>query len=223
MKIFYFKNGSPEWLKVRGRYITGTAVPTLFKMNPYEKVEDLINSKFHGVEKKIDDNKYMRRGRGMESAHFVWLNEMGIKAQDAAGFLEVKYVVHDNNLLASSLDGEIYDDAGGKTLEVKSVGASKWSKIHRPSEKRAYFIQLYTQILCTNFNSGLLSIAQAELPNNMLVYELTRDKKIDKIILDTVERFYKEKDSFEVNEDDRKELIKLMGKNITLVKETDYL
>lgn len=222
MKIFYFTNGSEEWLKVRNKYITGTAVPTLFKMNPHESLQDLIDVKFHGKVIKIDDNKYMRRGRGMESSHFVWLNELGIPAVDAAPFLQVKYVVHDNDLLASSLDGEVYDSNGGMTVEIKTVGESKWGKIKRPSEKRAYFIQLYTQLLCSGFKSGYLSIAQGDLPNNMLVYKLTRCDKIDKIILDTVERFFKEKDRFKVNEKDREKLIKLMQDQIELVIETDY-
>lgn len=66
--------------------------------------------------------------------------------------------------------------------------------------KLGRFVQLYAEALC-------VPTPQGDLPS------IKRDVRIDKILLDTVERFYKEGYGFEVCESDRKKLIKYMKRN----------
>ena len=223
MKIFIFKAGSKEWLECRKKYITGTMIATLFGINSYMKIDELIDIKFNGlVPEKVNDNVPMRAGRLLEPSHFIALNELNIPAEDAAPPGYVKCVIDDSGKLMVSMDGIVYSKTGGYPIECKSVGKAKWSKIHRPSEKRQYLIQLYLQMFCHNLEGGLLSILQRDDPKNINVYLLKRSKEIDNIILDTVNRFYRDKTKFKVNQEDRKTIIKFFEDTLEKIAYTEF-
>ena len=221
-KEIVFKEQSQEWLDFRKTLITGTDIPSLFGMNPYKSANKLKKEKFEGHEDVFHGNLHTRRGNLLEPAHVTALRHEGFDADLAAPFGYVKYVLHEGGMFGCSMDNIIRDGETVIPVESKTPGDKKWRELGKKGAKRAYYLQAYTQSLSMNAPYSLLTILHPVDPFNIVVYKIDRSEEIDKLIMDTVVRFSKEKMEYITDKKDSAALTAAMNNAITVILETNH-
>lgn len=217
MIVHKFKPGSPEWLGARMLDITGTELPAIFGLHKYNSPAKVMREKINPSVRT--DNPYTRAGRLMENAVMVAMNEIGIPAI-AADPSKVVYVRHANARLGASMDGKAVEEGWCHIVECKTTAPHKFNdwKVNPPIE---YMIQVQAQMLVCNISQCLLAcLGRIEPIYPLIVYEVTADLEIQKIILEEVERCWEHiqsGDKFKVNKSYKEMIISSIFGNAKLV------
>lgn len=185
-----------QWLKLRCSCLTASDIGVLLGLNPYKTMTDVEESKQSW---EPFDNEYMELGRFLEP-----------RIVD-----EVNWAVNDNFQLFG--DNSFYhspelklgatpDASNQQTLlECKSTSPKnflRWQ--HFPPYY--YLAQLYTQMICCDYQEGYLAIRTTDMSINdqqkLIIFRLTRTEELDNILLDEVKRYWqfkKDEKTFRIN------------------------
>jgi putative phage-type endonuclease len=216
MKKLTFKNGSPEWLRVRMDHVTATDIASLFGLNPYKSANKVYKSKL--VPEVIADNIYMREGRIYEPAVFQALYLEGIAAEQP-GNGEVVMMIHDECKLSASLDGYVEKEGKMYVVEAKTTRGKIMSWYEQAP---AYYVmQVYAQIAVTGYCGGLLACLGLDSPSPLVVYYIKPNKEIQDLMVEEVNRFWnciKENKEFKVKPAYKAVIQKQLYSNVTLIK-----
>jgi putative phage-type endonuclease len=216
MKKLKFKNGSPEWLRIRMAHVTATDIASLFGLNPYKSANKVYKSKL--VPEPAIDNIYMREGRIYEPAVFQALYMEGIEAEQP-GNGEVLMMIHDDCKLSASLDGTVIKDGKMYVVEAKTTRGKimSWYEQAPPY----YVLQVYAQITVTGYSGGLLACLGLDSPSPLIVYYIKPNEEIQALMVEEVNRFWeciKENKEFKVKPAYKAIIQKQLYNNITLIK-----
>lgn len=143
-----------EWLAARRTRLGATDVSAILGLNPYRTAYEVWLDKRNMLE-PWDGNEATRLGQLLEPAI---LDE----AERRWGSLERQMVVHDiNSPIAATLDGWLPETE--QVVEVKTAGLNNpraelddWGTAKTDQIPDAYLIQMQTQLLCTEAESGYL-------------------------------------------------------------------
>lgn len=185
MKKLKFKNGSPEWLRVRMDHVTATDIASLFGLNPYKSANKVYKSKL--VPEVIADNIYMREGRIYEPAVFQALSMEGIAAEQP-GNGDVVMMIHDDCKLSASLDGYVEKDGKMYVVEAKTTRGKIMSWYEQAPIY--YVLQVHAQMAVTGYSGGLLACLGLDSPSPLIVYYVKPDEEIQQLMVKEVNRFW---------------------------------
>ena len=188
-----FKEYNPEsekdWLELRSKVLTATEVGTILGLNPWKSVKQLIEGKKHKVP---IDNSYIWLGQKLEPVVVDATNKL----------LGTEYKLYEDVSRSFFADTELGlgatpDAWDGKTLlECKTTKPGNYLRWHE-WPPAYYLAQLYTQLICTDFQEGYLAILGADMTqlNEVLtlqlhVHKLERSEEMDKMFLDTIKDFW---------------------------------
>lgn len=213
-----YKSLSAEWREARGKVITGTEVSSLFGLNPYKSVPSLVRSKL-GDPDEVLDNPAMMQGRRLEPGVIIAVDEAGYNAEPAAPWGHVCFLINKCGLLGCSLDGVGTIKKEKIIVEAKTTRAAnfdKWCETNMPP--LYYIMQTHVEMLCADTKLGLLAAAPARIPFvELAIWGTVRNKKIDKLLVDTTKRFWDNLNSetkFVIDQKDKAEIRELLEKSI---------
>ncbi len=192
-----------EWLDLRTKVLTATDMAVILGLNPYKSVSELIESKKNPVP---FSNAYTWIGQALEP--------VVVKAVNEVTSSDFKLYEDDGKQFFADIDlglGATPDAYDGKMLleckTTKPGNALKWAAW----PPTYYLSQLYTQLICTDKQSGLLGILSTNLTQTcevlnlpLTIHHLTRSQKLDIIILEQVARFWETSKRGKVYRVDRK-------------------
>lgn len=210
MNKHFFKAQSPEWFELRKKHITGTEVPSLYALNPYLSAVKVMQGKDTPV--KLEDNDALRAGRILEPGVVVALTEMGIDVKPAALFGEVCVVTKKN--ISVSLDAIATDESFLVECKTTEKKFEAWKEGFIPIN---YLLQCQVQLLCTGLPYALLACMHIHSPFPIVIYKVVENKELQKIIIDTVDRFWDNKskeEKFKVDQDEKKAVLGLLENTI---------
>lgn len=200
-----FKHIEPEsegqWLELRTRVLTASDIGVILGMNRWKSVKELIESK---KEFEPFENAYTWLGQQLEPVVMAAVNKT----------LESEFrLFEDNGSRSFYADLNIglgaTPDAFDKDRLLECKSTKPLNHLRWYGWPPAYYLtQLYTQMICTDKQQGLLAILSTDLTQTsdklnlpLTVYTLDRNEDIDKYLLSEVKRFWtadKEKKSFRV-------------------------
>jgi len=182
-------NTEQEWLQLRSNVITATDMGVILGLNPYVSVAKMLEEK---INTESLNNSYVFIGNILESVVVKATNKALNKDfklfEDEQG--KTFFIDEDLKLGATP---DAHDDQ--YILECKStkpINYLKWTNW----PPAYYLIQLYTQLICTNKERGLLAIlstnlsqhsSELELP--LIIFLLQRTTKLDDMIFTELKRF----------------------------------
>lgn len=206
-----------EWFDLRNKVITGSDIAGLFALNPSISVPKLVRIKSQLQKDDKEDNPMLRTGRMMENVCIASVHEMGYDVSKAADDGMVNFITHKHIQLGSSLDALLDSSpAECKSTELETK-FDKWLKEGPPSH---YILQIYVQLMCLDKEHGFLIGCLSKPPFPTLLFRIIRSPKVDKIISNTVSRFwenFKNKEKFKINQNDKKDLLTILPKLVTLI------
>lgn len=228
-----FTAQSDDWLSWRKKYITGTEVAVLFGLNPYKKPKDLVCDKF-GEGTEFTSTSFVTIGRLLEPLIIQSLNGTSPGSEGTVSVLYDK-----RSKVSVSLDGML----GDSPLECKCMYHSSYTKKYKGRIPDHYLLQLIMQMRLLGKSKGhfglLLYVPEhahraiesrqfkMDFPIFPLIIEsitlLTIEgsfKELHKLIDSEVARFFKEKELYEVDKENKKAVLKIL-KAIELVEEFD--
>jgi putative phage-type endonuclease len=142
------EQGSPEWLRVRADFITGTGCGVLEALNPYQKPEDWVRAAVRakaGADSEIKVNDAMRHGTATEPELIRWYEKQYLVEVRSAGL-----VVHPNySWLAASPDGLVGFNGG---VEGKCPFFAKDVYSVFSSNKKFYLWQCHLVMECCDLD-----------------------------------------------------------------------
>jgi predicted phage-related endonuclease len=192
----HIQKSEVEWLTSRKECITATEVSTLFGLNSFSSPQKIIDEKLNPT---FLPNAFTITGQ--------WLEDVVCKASNLAlgskfevPKLEGKlFAKHPELKLGATPDawGEISEDSKEiGLLECKSTRPETFVK-YRQEAPRNYLLQLATQLMCTDVTTGYLAIMMTDLTqispnliNPLVVYKFTRNKGLENLIRQEVNRFW---------------------------------
>ena len=198
-----------EWLELRTKVLTATDSGVILGLNPWKSVRELVESK---AEYTPINNAYTMLGQ--------WLEPVVVSAVNAT--LDTSYELFDTDGTRSFFADEelglgATPDAGcGESLlECKSTKPRNFIKwAYWPPAY--YLMQLYTQLICTGRQHGLLAVMSTnltqyseELNIPLHIFELVRTPEIDAILIAEVERFWEAVDAGKLYRVNRKQAVPL--------------
>lgn len=240
-----FESGSLEWLEARNKNITATEVSALFGLSKYNNPKKLLQSKL--APQKIW-SKYLRRGRVLEPAvlkavreDLKWrvsphlsLEEFCEGLRNAAAITEnlvrrlmtkldegVYFYQHEDHQLSATpdavrLDTEFEIDALIELKSASDVRLDDWD-FCAPHD---YLLQVHTQMLCVGVDKAYVAGLGAFDPFPLIVYEVVWDERINKQILQEVDRWWECFDKgveFVVEKDRKADMKALLESNVRRV------
>lgn len=178
-----------EWLAIRRKVVTATGMGVILGLNPWKSVKQLVE----GMQSyEVIDNSYIWLGQELEIVVVQAVNKV----------LGTEYKLLENGSRSFFVDTDIKlgatPDAGDADtlLECKSTKPGnqlRWDE-HPPAY---YMAQLYTQLMCTGRQVGLLAILGTDLTQQdevlrlpLSICKLRRSPEMDEIFLSTVKDFW---------------------------------
>lgn len=175
-----------EWLELRSKVLTATEVSVILGLNKWQSVKDVLENK---KEIKKIDNAYIQMGH--------WLEPLVVQATN-------KVIGTNFNLMDRSFYVD-YDIKLGATPDAWQEGELLECKTTKPRNfykwsdwpPAYYLMQLYTQLVCTELQTGYLAVMstnltqfQEELKVPIAIFKLERHERIDNILKAEVKRFW---------------------------------
>lgn len=198
-----------EWLNLRSTVLTASDIAVIMGLNGYRSVADMMGDK---AEPKSFSNAYTWMGIALEPVVVLATNKVLDRNFKLYEDLKGKSFFIDKQLRLGATP-DAYDDI--QLLECKSTKPfnflrySGWAPIY-------YLSQLYTQLICTNKESGLLAILSTNLSQSsenlnipIHIFELKRDIRIDDMILQEVKRFWETIGRSKIYRVNRKQVMEL--------------
>jgi len=225
MQVFRFVAQSDKWREIRNKVLTGTEVAGLFGLNRYLSISKLEKKKKGEVKDELVDNEILRAGRMGEAIAIASAMEAGYNVQSAAPDGCVEFVVSDDGLLGASLDAIIWNQEVGKCIaECKSTSnQQKFEKWLKADLDVHYLLQIQVQLGICHLEKGYFIGVNSQPPYATVVYEITFNKEIYKIILDKASEFWYrilKDEKNEVNEEQKTKILELLPSTVLKVKET---
>ncbi len=224
-KICYFKEQSKEWLAFRKTYITGTNVPALFQMSPYQSKNALIKDKI-GEPAKHFDSEYLQAGRDLECAVLAKLNRLDYNAKRPHS-KKVCVIYNEELGLSASLDAILDNDGKNHLVEIKTTGMEKWKEWLNEGLPLNYIMQVHVQLMLRPFDyegSALLAAFTPLWPSNpMAVYRIVANDRVQEIIKRAATTFKNDIKGFEYDMPGKEELKTILPTTFALVQVYNYL
>ncbi len=199
-----------DWLLLRTKVLTATDMAVILGLNPYKSVSELLESKKNP---EPFSNAYTWIGQALEP--------VVVKAVSEVLTHQFKLYEDDGKQFFADLDvglgatPDAYEVNGNLLLECKTTkpgNALKWAAW----PPTYYLSQLYTQLICTEKQSGLLGILSTNLTQTsevlrlpLTIHHLTRSKELDILILEQVARFWETTKRGKIYRVDRKLTFKI--------------
>lgn len=188
-----FREVSPEseqaWLDMRTKVITATEVGILLGLNKWQSVAELVEKKANPVPL---DNAYIWLGQVMEPVVVHATNKV----------LGTSFRLFDDGSRRFFMDEEIglgaTPDAtdGDVLLECKTTKPGNYMR-YRAWPPAYYLAQLYTQLMATGKQEGLLAILSTDMTQTseelkipISICRLRRSEEFDSLVLSTVKDFW---------------------------------
>lgn len=172
-------------LERRRSFITATDVPAILGVNPHRNAMDVWVEKTQPV-RQWEGNDATEAGNLLEPAILDW-------ARTKLGVInEGDWRVHENGILAATLDGIL---PNGEIVECKShgiVGPAQWDRWGKEGTDEfpdVYAIQMQTQLLVTGAPRGWLPALIGG--RGFVLYTMERNDDIHELIMGCVDRFWK--------------------------------
>jgi predicted phage-related endonuclease len=179
-----------EWLALRAKVLTATDIGVILGLNKWKSVKELIEGK-----KKFEpfENSYIWLGQVLEPVVVSATNKV----------LGSNFKLFENGSRSFFADEELKlgatPDAGEGDMLLECKSTKPGNFLRWQDWPPAYYLaQLYTQLICTDRNSGYLAIMSTDLSqkNEILnlpihIHKLTRTEKLDNILIEEVKRFWK--------------------------------
>ena len=148
-----------QWLDLRRRDVTASAIAALFDAHPYitrQQLADRMRGASDAGTSTVPDNSAMRRGRVLEPGVAVAVCEDRphwtlTKAQTYHRLPDHRIGATPDYFIDST-DG----DAGRGILEIKTVSPQRWEE-WRAQVPLAYVLQTLTQLMCTGCQWGWIA------------------------------------------------------------------
>jgi hypothetical protein len=195
---------------------------SIFGLNPYKSVNQMLEAKQNNT---FTGNAYTIIGNLLEPVVVGLVNEeLNENFQLFEHEVDRKTFYINRDLML----GATPDACNGKTLlECKSTKPRNYYRWNSMPPMQ-YVAQLYTQMLCSEFDEGYLAIMETdltqtseELNTHMCIFHLTQSEEITKIIESEMKRFkksLKDKKMFRVNRKLSEELKWKFRLNLTKVR-----
>jgi len=184
-------NNEKDWMAIRSKVLTATEVSVILGLNKYRTINEILADK---KDPKPFENSYTVIGQLLEPVVVASTNKiLGTNFKLFEQTKDIKSFFLDEELkLGSTPDAS----DGQKLLECKTTKPgnflrySGWPPVY-------YLAQLYTQLLCTSLEEGLLSILSTnlapisqEIRIPISIFSVSRSSKIDSLVISEVERFW---------------------------------
>lgn len=178
-----------EWLQLRAQVLTATDMSVILGLNKWKSVAQLIESK-----KDIEpfENAYTWLGQALEPVVVLAVNKA----------LDTKFKLFENGSRSFFVNHELKIGAtpdagdGEQLLECKSTKPQNFLRWNE-WPPAYYLMQLYTQLICTDTQTGLLGIMSTDLSQKsevlklpLAIFRLTRTPELDIIVLSEAKRFW---------------------------------
>lgn len=227
-----------KWLETRRYNLTATSIPILFGFNKFKTIEELKQEKIHGEQRaKVQDSIHIRRGKIMEGAVLTALEyDFGIQATQFSEELCRRLYANEPSLQGFTSSGslnkyeayfQMKDHKLGATPDAIVVGDIKTlveCKAPQNSNKKywaesppiEYIAQVHTQMTVVPFASrAILGALFASKELDLLAWEIRKDIRISNIITEEVDRFWEEREEFEIDPMKSCELFSMMKESIS--------
>lgn len=191
MKILNLKT-EKEWLKARKEVVTATEASVLLGVNrwtsPNKMVQEKYNSTFKG-------NAYTKLGQFLEPVVVNLTNEV----------LKTKFTLLETEEIGKIfyMDSKIGlgatpDATNGRVfLECKTTKPLNFIK-YSSSPPLYYICQVMVQMFCADMKESFISIMSTDLTQHrpepnwpIVIFKVTRSKKLDQLLIQEVERFWR--------------------------------
>lgn len=185
-----FEAGSLEWLEARSKNITATEVASLFGLNKYKSAKALAQDK---VSPKKIWSKHIRRGRILEPAVLQAVREdLGWVVGLYGGAENVSFYQHPEIALSATPDGKILGSDGEVEALIELKTATQTRMDDWDFEVPLYYaLQVHAQMMCVGVDKAYIACLGAFDPFPLIVYEIIRDEKIERLIKIFVEKFWR--------------------------------
>jgi hypothetical protein len=210
--------GKDKWLRARQKHLTATAVPLLFGFNKFKSIRDLIDEKILGITKEPPlDSIHIRRGKILECAVLEALSfDIGLTCETfSADLLRRKYPTCALGFESSptKYDAYFFNDEFGlgatpdafnkkdlsQLIECKAPQSAKMS-FWREAPPIDYLVQCHVQMaVVPETDNVILGALFASSNLALLAWRINKNKEITSIIIQETQRFWKEREQFEVD------------------------
>lgn len=178
-----------EWLDIRNMVLTASDMGVILGLNKWKSVAELIE----GKKKYVPfENAYTYMGQTLEPVVVAVTNRV----------LNIEFKLYEDVYRSFFVDFDVglgaTPDAGTEDilLECKTTKPGNYLRWH--GWPPAYYIsQLYTQMICTGHQVGLLSIMSTNLTQTsdvlnipLHIHRISRSEELDNIFLTEVKRFW---------------------------------
>ena len=193
-----------EWLEIRRTVLTATDIGVILGLNKWKSVAELVKGKenFEPFE-----NSYTWLGQVLEPVVVEAVNKA----------IGTNFKLYEDEARSFFVDREIglgaTPDAheGSILLECKSTKPGNHLRWH--GWPPAYYLsQLYTQMICTEKDTGYLAIMSTNLTQKsevldlpLLIHQLSRHSELDEIFFKEVKRFWDTQNSGKMYRVNRKQ------------------
>ena len=184
--IYRFARVNEDWLALRQKYLTATDFASLFALNQYMNVNEMIQSK---VKRDKLENKFIRDGKILESAVIQAIKEdLGWDVGELAQGASLVFT-DEAHRISSTPDAFRWDEPA--VVECKSVNEITFNRHWRNgTPPMRYVIQVHVQMLTTGMYTGYLAGITPKPNIPLVVYKITRSKELDNIIIETADLFW---------------------------------
>lgn len=176
-----------EWLELRQKAITATEVGVILGLNKWRTIKDIYQSK---QEINQIDNSYVWLGQQLEPVVVQAVNKM--TGSNFQLFPNKTFYFSEELGLGATPDAA----EGNILLECKTTKPAnylRWAYI----PPAYYLVQLYTQMIATNAQVGLLGILSTDLTQHsdelnldLSIFSMVRCSNMDDVITTEVKRFW---------------------------------
>jgi putative phage-type endonuclease len=175
-----------QWLEVRSKDITSTAISALFNLCPYQTEFELYYAKRDNIILPFKDNERMQKGKRMEQyAAQEVAQKYGWKVKHADFYARIPEL-----RIGSSFDYIADCPKRGKgILEIKAVDYRKHKELWSEDEIPPHIeIQVRTQMLCGDYNWVCVSAHTGIYDNHQYFFE--RDAEYESGLISASKRFW---------------------------------
>lgn len=178
-----------EWLELRTTVVTASDMATILGLNKWKTVKQLVDGK---DSPEFFENAYTWLGQTLEPIVVTMTNKV----------LGTSYRLYEDDAKSFFVDKELRLGATPDALDETTLLECKTTKpgnaldwAHWPPVH--YLLQLYVQLICTEKQQGILSVASTNMSQltptlklNINIHRITRTKEIDCVVLSEVKRFW---------------------------------